>query len=169
MLFQNTPLFPIDMQHYACRFLMLARSREVLLNKRWESEELVHYWETARDAGIISGDLNMDGDYDDRGEDEILDDDRLFVLMGLPLHTVDVSSLGLPLIRDHNGILRVAPTKAPLDSSRYWVSECWGWKIYHFIQGDGTGLQKAIYDPIQGGSLTRKNGRIETLRVWEIN
>lgn len=169
MICQNSVLLPADMQHYSCRFMDLARAREVLALRPWTAQELVAAWVGAREEGIISGDLNEDGDYDDPGEDEILDDQRLFEYLKVPLRAVPVETLGLPTMIDERGIPRVAPVPTPLDPARYWVLERWVWKIGHFIQGDGTGQAPAIYDSIRGGSMTRRNGRIESLRVFLID
>jgi hypothetical protein len=171
MFSQNDNVFSAvpDLQHYACRFFSLARAREIITGKPWAADELIKAWKGARTEGIISGDLNGDGDYDDAGEDEILDDAALIQYLRLPLRTISVMALGLSTMIDSKGVTRTAPQAAPLDLTRYWVLERWVWKIGHFIQGDGTGKSAAIYDPIRGGSLTRANGKIESLRVYLIN
>jgi hypothetical protein len=168
MICQNIPGVDVDAQHYSCRFNVIARAREVLAGRPWTVDQYNAAWRGARAAGIISGDLNKDGDYDDPGEDEILNDQKLFDYLEVPLRVVALADLGLPLMLDDKGIQRVAPVAAPLDPSRYWVAERWVWRIGHFIQGDGTGKAPAIWDPITNGSLTRARGRIESLRVWLI-
>jgi hypothetical protein len=168
MIYQTDAALLPDMQHYACRFLFLARAREVLVGKPWTATELNLAWIEAKDKKIISGDLNGDGDFDDPGEDEIKNDVALLELLELPLRVVPVEILGLPLMTDDRGITRVAPTLEPLDPKKYWVGERWIWKIGHFVQGDGTGKAPPLYDSIKGGSLTRKNGKIESLRVYLI-
>jgi hypothetical protein len=168
MIYQNDPGIVPDAQHYSCRFNVIARAREVLAGRPWTASQYNAAWEGARNAGIISGDLNGDGDYDDPGEDEILNDQRLFDYLGVPLRAVSLDLLGLPIKLDDRGIARVAPTASPLDSARYWVLERWVWRIGHFIQGDGTGKRPAIWDPIKNGSATRANGKIESLRVFLI-
>jgi hypothetical protein len=168
MTYQNEPVFPPDMQHYACRFMCIARAREVLLEKPWLDKDLISEWAGARSRGIISGDLNHDGDFDDPGEDEILNDQDLFDFLEIPLKVAPLESLGLPLMTDAQGNRRIAPSASPLDPAKYWTLEKWIWRIGHFIQGDGTGKHPAIYDPIRGGSFTRANGHCESLRVYLI-
>jgi len=168
VIYQNAHGVLPDAAHYSCRFNFMARSREIILRKPWSVEEYNAAWVGARNAKIISGDLNGDGDFDDTGEDEILDDVALIRFLGLPLRVVPLEVLGLPTLIDARGVRRVAPTAAPLDPKRYWVGERWVWKIGHFVQGDGTGKAPAVWDPIAGGSLTRKNGVIADLRVFLI-
>jgi hypothetical protein len=168
MLHQNEPGIVPDAQHYSCRFNVIARAREVFGGRPWTCAQYNAAWEGARNAGIISGDLNKDGDHDDPGEDEILDDQRLFDYLGVPLRAVSVDALGFPTLLDYRRIRRIAPTRAPFDPSRYWVAERWVWRIGHFLQGDGTGKAAPIWDPIKGGSQTRARGHIESLRVWVI-
>jgi hypothetical protein len=163
MIYQDNPRLPSHMQKFACLAFVLARSRETILGMMWSARDLRDAWASAVDAKCITGDLNRDGDVYDDGESEIVDYPGLFALWGLPLRLVS-KELKLPV---NNGG-RVLPVDTPFDPNRYWVAERWFWKIGHFVQGDGTGKQKPVYDPISGGSLTRKNGAIETLRIFEI-
>lgn len=164
MYHQNDPIAPKDFQHYACLFSDLLASRPALGGKDWTTEEAVEFWKLCRTLGIISGDLNGDGDFDDPGEDEIQKYNELFKIVDLPLRAIPASSLGLPLDKDG----RILPVKKPLDPAKYWVIEAWHWKITHFVVGDGTGKKPVRYDPIKGGSFTVQNGKIATLRVFEI-
>lgn len=166
MIYQHTRGILPDAQKYSCRFNSLLLSREILLGIPWTVTEYNEAWLAAKKAGIISGDLNMDGDFDDEGEDEILSDERLFELLSLPLRTISIWDLGLPIVTDERGIRRVAPSGEPLDPSRYWVLERWFWKQSHFVKGDGTGRNLPDWDPIEDGSLTRANGRLRDLRVY---
>lgn len=170
MLCQNDSVFSSmpDFQHYACRFLDLARSREAIAHRPWTARELMDKWVGARGKGIISGDLNHDGDFDDDGEDTILDDVALIEYLELPLRITSTKSIGLPTMIDDNGVERIAPSDTPLDPRAYWVLERWVYKIGHFVQGDGTGRKMPIYDSILYGSQTRRKGRIESLRVYLI-
>ncbi len=168
MIYQDNPRLPDYIQHYGCLVCVLARSREVIREAIWSAKELREAWEIAEDAGIISGDLNHDGDRNDDGEAEVLNYQGLFDLWNLPLRQHDIGWYGLPTMIDRNGAKRIAPSALPLDQNKLWVAERWVWKIGHFVQGDGTGKHFPYYDPISGGSLTRKNGAIESLRVFEI-
>jgi len=160
---QNDPTAPFDFQHYSCLFTSLLYSRPALGGKDWAIDEAVEAWEQCRALGIISGDLNGDGDYDDQGEDEIQRYSQLFTLLKLPLEVMPASALKMPL----NAAGRVLPAKVPLGPD-YWVIEAWHWKITHFVVNDGTGKKPVRFDPIRNGSLTVKNGIPESLRVFRI-
>lgn len=168
MIYQDAEGIDRDGQKYSCLFNICARPREVLCGKPWTVGEYNDAWRGARAAGIITGDLNGDGDYDDPGEDEIQNYQRLFDFLGVPLLAVPPESLGFATMIDRKGILRVAPQKAPLDVRKYWVAEFWIWKQGHFVQGNGTGKHPAIWDPVSGGSRTRRLGVCESLRVFPI-
>jgi hypothetical protein len=168
MIYQNTEKIDADAQKYSCLFNVIARAREVLCGRPWEIDEYNEYWRGAKAAGIISGDLNMDGDFDDRGEDEILDYQRIFDFLEVPLLSVSPKKTGLATMTDRNGVVRVAPQKHPLDIKKFWVAEHWVWMQGHFVQGRGTGKEPAIWDPIAGGSNTRRRGYLESLRVFPI-
>lgn len=168
MIYQNTPGIDADARKYSCLFNVIARAREVLCAKPWTVYAYNMAWRGARERGIISGDLNYDGDYDDNGEDEILDYQALFDFLDVPLRFVPCMALGLSAI-SVSGTARTAPQDKPLDSMRYWTAERW---IHggggHFVQGDGTGKRPAIWDPMSGGSRTRRLGVCESLRVFPI-
>jgi hypothetical protein len=168
LIYQNAEGIVPDAQRYSCRFNCILRAREVLLGQTVTVEDYNAAWVGSRDAGIISGDLNRDGDFDDIGEDEILDDQALFDYLRVPLRAVPILALGLSTIIDDNGILRVAPQLAPLDYRRYWVLERWVWHSGHFVHGRGYAKDAPIWDPIAGGSNTRRRGFLESLRVFEI-
>ena len=160
---------PDDIAHFACAYMCANFSKEHILGVSVLQQFLIDGWNGAIQRGIISGDVNGDGVRgDDPRELLIQDYQKLFDYLGLPLRAVDQASLGLPMVKDRFGELRIAPTRAPLDPAKYWVHECWVWKIGHFIVSDGPGQSDPWYDPIMGGSLTRKNGHIETIRVFEI-
>lgn len=163
MIAQNTEGVDEDAKHYSCLFNVLCSSRKA----PWTVSQYNDAWRGARLSGCLSGDLNGDGDYDDPGEDEILNYQRLIDYLGLPLIAVSPESLGLPMIKI-DGVWRIAPLRSPLDPNEYLVAEAWKWKIRHFVRGDGTGSKKPVWDPIQPESLTRKNGFLESLRVFKI-
>lgn len=133
---------------------------------QWTPNLVNEAWKACIDGGAISGDLNHDGDVDDSGEAEILSYCKVFDILDLPLKEVPLDLIVWPLI-EINGVWRIAPLKEPA-SLKWWILEKWVWKIGHFVQGDGTGLHAPIYDSIAGGSLTRKNGHIESIRAFAI-
>lgn len=168
MIYQNEAGIVEDAQHYSCLFNVIARAREFLAGRPWTVAQYNAAWLGAKEAGIISGDLNADGDFDDAGEDEILTYPRLIDFLEVPLVYVPRETFGLPITIDAGGAQRIAATISPLDPKKYWVAEKWIWRQGHFLQGDGTGLNPPIHDPIKGGSMTRARGKIESLRVFLI-
>ena len=166
MFYQNELSAPIDFQRYSCRFASICFAKDILLGECMSLNEGVYAWKECRRLGIISGDLNNDGDYDDPGEDEILNDDRLFKYLGLPLRTVNINDFDT--IIDSNGIRRIAPTKLPLQDTKYWIIEAWKYKSKHFVVGYGNGIKPVRFDPWKGGSNTVRYGKVESLRVFEI-
>lgn len=167
MIYQNSAGVDADARKYSCLFNVIARAREILCGKPWNVFAYNMAWRGARERGIISGDLNADGDYDDNGEDEIQDFQALFDFLEVPLRFVPCATLGLSMV-SINGTARTAPQKEPLDSMRFWIAEKWIHSGGHFVQGDGTGKHPAIWDPVSGGSRTRRLGVCESLRVFPI-
>lgn len=155
MKYQNDPELEVIV-HNACRFNCIAYAREVLLDRPWSLGELVDAWVKAKDLKIV------------RADNIIADDVALFKLLGVPLSVVDPASLGMPTVVDQDGVLRVAQSTEPIDPARYWVLERWFWQQSHFVKGCGVASMMPDYDPIMGGSLTRKNGSLMDLRVFPI-
>lgn len=165
MIYQNYEGVLPDAQHYSCLFNDIALFREVVQHKLWTVAEYNEAWLAAKRLGYITGDLNNDGDFDDPGEDEIKNFNGLFDLLQLPLRVFDIEHSEFLLMKDSNGRVRLAPQLMP---ENYWTIERWVWQIGHFVKGDGTGLKQPTWDSIRGGSQTRKNGRLESLRAFEI-
>jgi hypothetical protein len=168
MFGQNTPGILPDAQDYSCRFNGLAISREIFGGRAWTIKEYNEKWLEARRLGIISGDLNRDGDFDDEGEDVIRDDSGLIKLLELPLQVIPPKSLNLPMVVDEAGILRIAPTLEPIDLGSYWVLERWFLEYSHFVVGDGTGRTLPFWDPWRPASRTRAKGKLLDLRVFKV-
>jgi hypothetical protein len=74
----------------------------------------------------------------------------------------------MPTVTDSDGVLRVAHATSPIDGTKFWAIERWYWQQSHFVKGCGVASVAAEYDPIEGGSLTRKNGSLMDLRVFPI-
>jgi hypothetical protein len=155
MIHQNDPELEIVV-HNACRFNCIALAREVLAGKSWTLGGIVDAWVGAKAQKIIDA------------KNIIVDDQALFDYLGVPLRAVPVESLGMPTVKDSDGVLRVAPSDKPIDGSKYWVLERWYWQQSHFVKGCGVASLRPDYDPIMGGSLTRMNGRLQDLRVFPI-
>ena len=100
MKHQTDPKLSSWVNHYGCFFMcMVYWFYFQLTGKDREYEEIESIKQKAFDAGIISGDLNHDGDLDDSGEGEIQGDmllkgihvngkDALCDIAGVPLHYI---------------------------------------------------------------------------------
>jgi len=165
MILQNDPGLDPYIRKYGCIFMVCLSSKD-LPGYLWNPPAVQSAWDIALREGAISGDLNHDGDLDDAGEALIRSYQHLFDVLRLPLREIPVKATGLPYKLDSQGIPRLLPVAEPLNLARYWISERWVWKYGHFVRGDGTGKQPPIYDPL-GQSLSRLNGHIEDLRVFE--
>ncbi len=168
MFYQTDPNAPRDFQKYGCLFSVLRFSPEYLFGMQVSLQDAIRDWELCRSYGLISGDLNRDGDYDDVGEDEILDYNGIFELLNLPLYYPNQTSLNMPMVKDSKGIPRVAPLYYGLDSAKYYVAEHWFWRAGHFVLGDGRGVRPVKYDPIKNGSNSVRFGACHDLRVFKI-
>jgi len=106
-------------------------------------------WMTAIQKGIISGDVNKDGDMDDADELLILDKDKLLTLAG-----VDMKYLG-----------SFPPEAIIKKAGVYFIGEFYNerTKFTHFVGLDDN--LKVEYDPIEN-SVTVKEGKLKTVRVF---
>lgn len=117
----------------------------------WTIEELNDIWLNAIKIGAISGDLNLDGDFDDIGQLEITKPDILCSLLEIPLKYID----------------RHFPPDSSEQNGRYCIAAWFNpnTNFTHFVVGDGKG--KVFYDPIYGGSKTVREGYVKSLRLYE--
>ena len=154
MVYQNDPIIVRncpEMWHYGCAYLSLAWYREKYDRKPWEAEELIKIWELARKKGIISGDLNKDGDIDDSGEGEIQDWTQLCSLLGIHLKNIPGHfAPDDPIVKGYYSICA-------------WYNPIT--KFTHFVVGTKRPVE---FDPISGGSRTVRNGypKQDGLRVF---
>lgn len=72
-------------QKYGCLFLCFAHASPIVFEGAEGIRTLNIIWQKAEFEGIISGDLNKDGDYDDAGEAEVQTHDKLAQLFDLPV------------------------------------------------------------------------------------
>ena len=132
---------------YGCFFMCL-----VYYYARWlKMPELDYYelndiWEKAIESGVISGDLNHDGDLDDAGECLILDKEALLRMAG---------------------IIAKYDTQGPgyiANPSDYLIAEMFNKRtnFTHFVVIDGK--RNIVYDPIKD-SITAREGMIKSIRV----
>jgi hypothetical protein len=112
---------------------------------------LLHTWEEAVKGGIISGDLNGDGDRDDDGESCIMDPNGLCRLLDLPLRYLD----------------KHFPVTEKIEENHYAIVPWFNprTQFTHFV----VGLSRPVeYDPIRGGSVTVREGWPKGLRLYEV-
>jgi len=105
-------------------------------------------WQNAINTGIISGDLNKDGDMDDNSELLILDKDKLLALAGLKIKCLGTYS----------------PDHATPDGM-YAIGEFYNdrTKFTHFVAIGKD--KKATYDPILN-SVTYREGVLKSIRLF---
>lgn len=144
MIYQNDPIIVKlcpEMAHYGCAFLSLAWYREHYLHLPWNASDLINSWWKARDKGIISGDLNGDGDTDDGGECEIQDWTELCNILGVRMQNIPGHfSPCDPIARGNYSICA-------------WYNP--NTKFTHFVVGTKKPVE---FDPISGGSRTVREG-----------
>lgn len=124
-------------------WLSLKKGHEV------EYDYLNVIWQNAIAKGIISGDVNKDGDMDDGNELLILDKDKLLRLAG-----IDMRYIG-----------SFAPNAVTKQDGVYFIGEMFNARtnFTHFV-----GLDKDLkveYDPIEN-SITAREGVLKSVRVF---
>lgn len=147
MIFQTNPLFAPSIIHAACAFDQVAYYRESRMGIPWRPHEFAEAWHGAVDRGIISGDLNGDGDMDDPGEAVIQNWQDLADHLKLPIKYLGKFPLS---------------AFARFDTPDYWVITAWRWKQTHWVKGI---VRPVDWDSIEGGSMTVRNGAPQELDV----
>jgi len=134
-------------QKYGCLFLCFAEQSPIVFE--WEEgiDKLNALWEEATEKGIISGDLNGDGDYDDVGEAEIKDHSALAKLFNLNVR--------------YDGIHHDSEESIPKDVS--FVFGQFFWKGGHFVI---INKRKEVTFDSLGYSNTVQNGTLKTMRYY---
>lgn len=158
MILQTDPVLGPYMNKYACLFLDIAYAREYYLGHVWSKEELKRLWTEAIVSKILSGDLNGDGDMDDKGELEIQSHSAVASLLASPIRLIPPSGPGL--VHGH-----FPPTT--LIMNRYAIG-CFynpATNFRHF--GVLLPNRQVIYDSM-GRSVTIKEGYLESLRLYEV-
>jgi hypothetical protein len=123
--------------------MSLAYFRELYMGHVWSAKELNSIWQGAIDAGIITGDMNLDGDFDDAGQLEIAKPQALANMLGLPLRYLDG---------------HFSPTGPEAVAPGRFIVTAWynpATKFTHFVVGSSRPVE---FDPIKGGSRTVREG-----------
>lgn len=132
---------------YGCLFLCFAEASPRVFEGESGRAELNNIWQTAESKGIISGDINGDGDYDDTGEAELQNHNALASLFGL-----NVSYDG----KHHRA-------DEPIPDNVSFVFGRFVYKYGHFVVIDRT---KAVTFDSLGKSNTVKYGKLESMRWY---
>jgi hypothetical protein len=140
MIYQNHPLLAPWIHKALCYGDSIAAYREFRQGKPWDVHEFGAMCHEAVRKGVITGDLNNDGDMSDPGESTIRDPQKFVDFLGLPLRFIGKKSLS-----DH----------AKYDNLDHWVLTAWRWQITHWVIG---AARPVFWDPWMGGSATVKNG-----------
>lgn len=132
-------------QSYGCYFLTLAEASPVVFSGDEGCQKLNGIWAKATDLGIISGDVNHDGDFDDDGEAEIQNATALAKMLGLKVR--------------YDGIHHKADESIPADV-KVVIGQYW-YRSGHFVLINKS--KKVIFDSY-GKSNTVRNGYLKTMR-----
>jgi len=153
MIYQTDRRLGRYLNKYGCLFTSIAFARPYFGGRDWTAEELREKWDTAIIKRFISGDLNLDGDMDDPGELEIQDHNAVCNLLNVPMS----------YIPGHH-----VPA-APIEPNMFAIGAFFNprTKFTHFavINRD----KQVIFDPIQGGSVTCREGYLKNMRLYERN
>jgi hypothetical protein len=132
---------------YGCLFLCFAQASPRVFEGESGRTELNNIWRIAEGKGIISGDINGDGDYDDIGEAEVQNHDALASLFGL-----NVSYDG-----KHHGADEFIPDNVAFVFGRFV------YKYGHFVVINKSKI--VTFDSL-GNSNTVRNGKLESMRWY---
>ena len=133
-------------QSYGCYFLTLAQASPIVFQGDEGCQRLNGIWVKAMELGIISGDINHDGDVDDDGEAEIQD----VTLLAQKFFNLKVKYDGI-----HHKADEAIPASVKLVIGQYW------WRSGHFVLLNKS--KKVTFDSY-GKSNTVKNGYLKTMR-----
>ena len=140
----NRLISPI--QHYGCYFLTIAQASPIVFQGDEGCQRLNGIWVKTIELGIISGDINHDGDVDDDGEAEIQDVTRL---------AQEFFNLKVKYDGKHHGADEAIPANVKIVIGQYW------YKGGHFVLLNKS--KKPIFDSY-GKSNTVKNGYLKSMR-----
>ena len=143
---QADPRLILPIQHYGCYFLTIAQASPIVFSGDEGCQRLNAIWVKATELGIISGDINHDGDVDDDGEAEIQDVTQL----AQKFFNLKVKYDGI-----HHAGDEAIPASVKLVIGQYW------YKSGHFVQLNKS--KKVIFDSY-GKSNTVKNGYLKSMR-----
>lgn len=133
-------------QKYGCLFLCLAESSPLVFDGEAGIKALNFIWTQAMNKGLISGDLNKDGDYDDVGEAEIQKIEEL---------ARTYFALDVRYDNQHHDADEPIPSNVKVIIGMYF------WKGSHFVLIDRN--REVTFDSF-GHSSTVMNGALKSMR-----
>lgn len=142
-------LLPV-IKKYGCLFMCHAYASPILFQGDDGVRKLNALWKKAVELGIISDDLNHDGDYDDNGEAEVLDHNAL---------AEKIFANALKYDNIHHGADEELPDNAGLVIGMY------KYKGTHFVVLDRN--KKVMFDPLIV-SATVRSGILYNMRWYLI-
>lgn len=131
---------------YGCYFLCLAESSPIVFDGDAGCQRLNGIWTKATELKIISGDLNLDGDFDDSGEAEIQNATELAQMF---------FSLNVRYDGVHHSPEEEIPLRTKVIIGQYY------YRGSHFVLLDRQ--KKVIFDSF-GKSNTVQNGYLKSMR-----
>jgi hypothetical protein len=153
MIYQTDKRMGRNINKYGCLFMSTAFARPYLQGIDWTANELRAKWESAIALRIMSGDVNGDGDYDDPEDLVIQSHGALCKHLGVPLHYIP---------GHHN-------PSVVIESDMYAIGEYYNprTRFHHFVVLDRN--KKIVYDPIESGSVTAREGYLKSMRLYTID
>ena len=145
---QASPYLLRAIQSYGCYFLCLAQASPIVFKGEEGAQRLNGIWTKAVEEGLITGDLNHDGDVDDDGEAEIQ-------------NATELARKYFKLNVHYDGIHHKADEVIPPDV-KVIIGQFW-FKSGHFVLINR--LKKVTFDSY-GKSNTVKNGYLKTMRFF---
>lgn len=143
---QASPYLIYPIRAYGCYFLCFAQASPIVFNGEEGAQRLNGIWAKAVEDGIISGDINHDGDVDDDGEAEIQKATEL---------ARKYFNLNLRYDGIHHDGKELIPSNVKLVIGQYWF------RSGHFVLINRS--KKVTFDSY-GKSNTVKNGYLKTMR-----
>ena len=148
---QSDILFIKPIRNYGCYFLCFAQASPIIFKGEEGIQRLNGIWAKATEDGLISGDINHDGDVDDDGEAEI----QKATELARKYFNLNIKYDGI-----HHDGKELIPANVKLIIGQFW------WKGGHFTIINR--LKKVTFDSY-GESNTVKNGYLKSMRWFYAN
>jgi hypothetical protein len=142
VIYQKDTALKPEIQKYGCLFLSLVYHSPLDIGARRANV----LWGECVKRGIITGDLNDDGDVDDPDESVLRDHQGLLDLLAIPCA--------------YDGIHHRPEEDVPAGAIAVGGFR---WKFLHFVCIDQG--KRVVYDPLKN-SLSVANGKLDTMRFY---